>query len=151
MAGKYALRALLMRTHISRKAKRTSGQRHHHGWVAMGVSTSSARPHRRSSKLTSTPTPRCTSSAWAWQRQQQKTPLLLLWHLPRKMQRRAYGDDFFKALVFLAYNSPPVGEISVQSFVGLWSEAGHTLGQSPANRGSVLDRLDIRTKHTILK
>jgi len=72
--------------------------------------------------------------------------------LTKPPERGSLGDDNFKMLVWISYNSPPVHEINFEKYLKIWTAEKHQLALFKEEGGEqrVLTRKSLEHKHTIL-
>jgi hypothetical protein len=71
--------------------------------------------------------------------------------LTKPPERSSLGDDNFKMLVWLSYNSPPIHEVDCFEFVREWEKGKHQLALfKSGGTQRVLERKMSEHKHTIL-
>jgi hypothetical protein len=72
--------------------------------------------------------------------------------LTKPPERSSLGDENFKMLVWVSYNSPPVHEIDFEKYIAIWTTEKHQLALFKEGGGEqrVLTRKSLEHKHTIL-
>ena len=71
--------------------------------------------------------------------------------LTKPLERSSLGDDNFKMLVWLSYNSPPIHEVDCFEFVRAWEKGKHQIALfKSGGTQRVLERKMSEHKHTIL-